>query len=101
MKTNCPNADVSEYHVTRENGSCVTCACFDEISRFNTALEGRKIVIDWDSLAKGHTVIGMRQDFWLITTSPSGDRRSWCLCNDGRWARLLAMAGVARNPLFS
>jgi len=110
MKTKtpkCSKAQPHEIHIVRESGVCVTCACHDEISRFNAALDaGKQVVIDWkDSLATGHTVKGMRPDFWLVTMPPgrdsSLDQRSWCLCNDGRWTRLLQLAGVERNPLFA
>jgi hypothetical protein len=72
----------------------------DEMARFNAAVRSRSLFIDSpDSLHHGHKVISMRSDFWLVTEW-GGLTQTWAYCNDGRWAKLLAAAGVERNPLY-
>lgn len=85
--------------------SDVKQAVADEITRFNAKIVERQPfplrIKDPNSLAHGQKVVAMRDDFWLITESNLGTLNAWCLCNDGRWARLLERAGVERNPLFA
>ena len=81
----------------------VLAATKDEITRFNEALEQRTepLILDNKMLNHGHTVLCMKEDFWLVTRCPRTQHmRSWCYCNDGHWADLLVAVGVERNELW-
>ena len=100
----CPLAAVERrIHVVRESGDCVTCALADEIKRFNLALSlSCPLILDWpDSMCNGHLVDRMSDDMWLTTHKPYGSPSSWCLANDSRWAKLMALVDIPRHELFA
>lgn len=87
----------------------VAIACRDEITRFNAVVtrkwnEGDPILYpEGNSLCAGQPIRHMSHDFWLTTGNASDTYfcSRWCMCNDGRWAQLLKLAGVTRHPLFA
>ena len=101
-RARCANAKPGDFHVVKDDGACISCALRDEFKRLNDAADSKAIILKTpDSLTDGHRLIGMRDDFWLITLPPgSQHQRSWCLCNDGFYASILKQAGVERNKLF-
>lgn len=107
MKKTCPNAIDGRFHIVKPNG-CVTCANADEMKRFNdrvSELRAAKtpLLIDSpESMNHGDEVLYIDSSFDLHTKRPKDSAifsRTWAYCNDGRWAKLLARAGVERHPM--
>jgi len=89
-----------------ERARMVSVAVADEINRYNRAVDAANkagLVLHvpaGETLNAGRPISLMRHDFVLMTGS-GFSRAEWHYCNDGRWARLLHLASVERNPLFA
>ncbi len=101
-------AKLAETKARKIRAASVSAACEDEIGRLNDAIQSGTVVrmpVSTQSLVSGYFVRSVNPNF--VATVGRGEHADWItdsvcyLCNDGRWAHLMAAAGLARNPLFA
>ena len=73
----------------------VTEACASERKRFNAAIRPGYEPILQTFIGPQH-VVRVTHDWWYQTR----EGRSWCGCNDGDWANMMAQLGLARDREF-
>jgi hypothetical protein len=90
----------TQRRAAQERADRISDACTDERRRFNAAIDAGADV-SLPTFSGSYRMRYVDSQWWYHTDGNGGFGQSWCGCNDGTWAGLLAQAGVARNPLFA